>query len=253
MNKKTVIYTSLFGDYDDLHHITNPDISCDYICFTDQKFIQAKNWSIIYVEHSEDPVFMNRKYKMLPHLYLKDYESSLYIDSNIIIKGEISELIYNVLKRYSIAIPRHFMRDCAYTEASFCLEHNKINTDTYNNLILNHFEKEGFPKNFGLGENNIIIRKHNDASIINVMDEWWDCFKNIAKRDQLTLMYLLWKNNIDFLLMKESSRNRNPYFDYYLHKSLLSGSKAKTKLLLMSARRDRNVFNKLIGKILDKI
>ncbi len=253
MNKGTVVYTSLFGNYDVLHNVNNPDEECDYICFTDQKGLQAKNWNIVYVEHNEDPILMNRKYKMLPHLFFKGYEKSMYIDSNIILKENINYLITTVLEDYSIAMPKHFMRDCAYDEASFCLKNNKINHDVFENLISNYFEKYQFPKKFGLGENNIIIRKHNDISIINVMNQWWEYFNEVAKRDQLTLIYLLWKNKVDFLLMKETSRNVNPYFDYSLHRQLMSASKFKTVLLRMSARRDRNVFYKVVGRILDKL
>ncbi|HFV8866715.1 TPA: glycosyl transferase, partial [Escherichia coli] len=108
-----------------------------------------------------------------------------------------------------------------------------------------------FPKGYGMGENNIIIRKHNSPEIIEAMEQWWLFYVNIAKRDQLSLMFILWLKNVNFMLMQETSRNKNDYFDYKLHKHLISKSKVKTFLRSASARRDRNLLFKLIGKIMD--
>ncbi|HCJ1226365.1 TPA: DUF616 domain-containing protein, partial [Klebsiella pneumoniae] len=79
-----VVYTALFGDYDELIEIPEGMHKCDFICFTDQKIENKKGWEIIKIENSSGSnVLQNRKYKILPHVFLSEYEYSVYIDSNI--------------------------------------------------------------------------------------------------------------------------------------------------------------------------
>ncbi len=88
-----VIYTALFGDYDELKHpLTENTCNYDFVCFTNQKDIKSDIWQIRFVEEANYlPNIANRKYKMLPHLFLKDYEESIYIDANVIPKGNIAK------------------------------------------------------------------------------------------------------------------------------------------------------------------
>ncbi len=39
--------------------------------------------------------------------------------------------------------------------------------------MLNLLSAHSFPKEYGLGENNIIIRKHNHKDVIRLMNYWW--------------------------------------------------------------------------------
>ncbi len=61
-------------------------------------------------------------------------------------------------------------------------------------------------KNFGLGENNILFRKHNSDNIIKLMNDWWEELNTQTKRDQLSLAYVLWKNGENFNFMDENAR-----------------------------------------------
>ena len=56
--------------------------------------------------------------------------------------------------------------------------------------------KSRYPEKNGLYENNLIIRKHNDPALIALILEWWDMLSRYSKRDQLSLVYLLWKHKI---------------------------------------------------------
>lgn len=67
-----------------------------------------------------------------------------------------------------------------------------------------------FPANYGLYEANIIYRKHNNEQIKKMCEEWWWFIKNLAKRDQLSLTYVCWKNNIPFItFLSKSYRRKN--------------------------------------------
>ncbi|MGE9748017.1 hypothetical protein [Escherichia coli] len=65
-----VVYTALFGDYDELIEIPEGMHKCDFICFTDQQIENNKGWKVIKIENSSDSnVLQNRKYKILPHVF----------------------------------------------------------------------------------------------------------------------------------------------------------------------------------------
>ncbi len=53
---KYVVYTALFGDYDDFIEPKNIDYKCDFICFTNQENITSDKWKIIYVKDVNDTV-----------------------------------------------------------------------------------------------------------------------------------------------------------------------------------------------------
>lgn len=200
---KIVIYTCLIGGYDELliPNFISPD--CDYVCFTDDEELIKKAyvgpWKIEKLQFSElDNGKNNRWHKMHPHLLFPNYESSLYIDSNVYFRtGKIFEYISALPNDCIIALSPHPERDCIYEEAKFVLE---IKLDKPEKVIplVEKYRKEGFPEHFGLGENNVIFRHHNRLECIKLMDEWWNIFLEYSRRDQLSLFYLFWKNNTDF-------------------------------------------------------
>ena len=60
---------------------------------------------------------------------------------------------------------------------------------------VNHaMRTEGMKEGYGLNETNIIFRKHKKTS--DIMDAWWDMINKYSSRDQTSLSYVLWKNNI---------------------------------------------------------
>ncbi len=222
MKNKFVVYTALFGDYDDLIDPKENYEGCDFICFTDQKHLKSDIWEIRLIEECDlPPNMMNRKYKILPHLFLSEYDWSLYVDANIVILNNPFELAKNYLSNKIFLLPKHPSRDCIYEEARACLKFNKTKYKE-TNLQIKKYKSEKFPKRFGLGENNIIFRRHNELALKKLMIEWWNELNNYTKRDQLSLGYILWKNDFYFNYIKESSRIKNDYFDFIFHKEELT-------------------------------
>ena len=114
----------------------------------------------------------------------------------------------------------HQVRDCIYDEAKAIFASGKAKFTDIRKQV-NHYKKDGFPKKYGLFENNIIIRKHNKRECILVMDKWWEEFYRFeTRRDQLSFMYALWKNGYtkDFIMSLGNNSRRNPYFIVGGHK-----------------------------------
>lgn len=249
MENKLVVYTALFGAYDQLQEPTCQTDMCDFICFTDQQDLVSTVWQIVIVKEDDlTPMMMNRRYKMLPHVYLKQYEKSIYVDSNIKIKKTPHILFGKYLNTTDIAVPKHFERNCIYDEIDECYQLGKINEEEKDGL-LKKYSREKLPRSLGLGENNIILRNHNDESVIEVMSQWWCTLKEGPKRDQLSFIYILWKNNLEYQFMDESSRNKNEYFSYVLHNTERNLNFIRKTIFYIRANQDRNKVFKLITKV----
>lgn len=215
---KLVVYTALFGDYDDLIDPAENFEGCDFICFTDRKDLKSDIWEIKIINEIDlPPNRMNRKYKMFPNVFIPEYNTSLYVDSNIFIKRNPVELLDKYLIRYDIALPKHFARNCVYKEAEEVVKLGKEKKGLAEEQM-SFYKKEGFPTRFGLTENNIIFRKHNKKNVIKLMECWWSQINKYSKRDQLSFMYCAWKTSVNIGIMKESARG-GKYFKIYPHKN----------------------------------
>ena len=66
-----------------------PLLGVDYICFTDQTDLEPNNWTIekILPLFASDLPRSSRNHKIRPHLFLKEYERSLYIDPSVSLIG----------------------------------------------------------------------------------------------------------------------------------------------------------------------
>lgn len=219
MKNKFVVYTALFGDYDDLIEPKEKFEGCDFICFTDQKNLKSYIWEIRLVNECDlPPNMMNRKYKILPHLFLGEYERSLYVDANIAILGNPLELAEKYLIKYHCAIPKHPDRKCVYDEAPLLIRSGRASfLEVFKQLYF--YYKEGYVLQNNFTENNILFRNHNSNICISIMEKWWSQINTYTQRDQLSLGYVLWKEKVNIKYIKENSRTANRYFSINKHKN----------------------------------
>lgn len=196
--KKILVYTSITGEYDDLIEI-KPEKNVDYYCFTNNPNLKSKTWNIVGLDNSEllDNVRLERKCKILgcPELE-KNYDIAVYMDANIKMKKTIHEFIEKEcdLENYDFCQIIHNERDCIYEEAEACKIAKKDNNEIIDKTI-KFLKKEKFPHHYGLTANCFFVRKTNNLELQKIQKEWWDMVKNYSRRDQLSLMYILWKNN----------------------------------------------------------
>ena len=93
MKNNKVIYTAIFGRYDTLIEPTYLPEGWDLVCFTDTDF-ESETWEIRNVKGIfKDSTRDARKYKVLPHRWFKEYDYSLWVDGNFLIRGDVGELI----------------------------------------------------------------------------------------------------------------------------------------------------------------
>ena len=237
---KRVVYTAIFNNYDTLFPI-NFKSKIKFVCFTDNINLKVKGWDVIYIKIKDSKYSeKNRNIKMFPNLYLKNFSESLYLDGNIRIKKDPEPLFDKYLKNNYIAIAKHPFCDCLYKELEFFKKLNRVNKeaiDVMDNRIIFYHER-GMPKNYGLWENNIILRKNNHPQNIVLSQLWWEEYRNGVKRDQISFPYLIWLKNIKIGNFLETPRLNNKYFEYELHNNF------KTKNLIILIKRISNIRKK---------
>jgi hypothetical protein len=193
---RRVVYTCITGNYDALREVVNPDKGVDYICFSDD-ISESQTWKIKPIPKCLkylDTTKIARCMKILPHLFLSEYDISVWVDGNIQVVGNINQFIDKNLLNY-FAIPKHPDRICVYDEANAVINLGKDNVDIVNSQIMEYMGKN-YPENNGMVQSGIMIRKHNDKRCIAISNLWWNEVRQFSKRDQLSFNYSIWKKNV---------------------------------------------------------
>ena len=199
--KKKVIYTVIVNGYDDLKQPKVIDKDYDYICFTNTPEYNDTVWDIYPIPEDikgKYPKQISIQMKFRPHIYLKNYDESIYLDGNAQITKSISELYKRIdADKYWLSLKKHPSRNCTYEEIDACLKYGLISQEKHDETV-KFLQDCNFPKQCGLYETNIIFRKHNDAKCISLMELWLSLFmeKDEKTRDQFYLSYCIWKNNV---------------------------------------------------------
>lgn len=203
---KVVVYTAIIGGYDNLHEpLITPD-GVDFICFTDRE-LKSDVWEVRKVlPLYKDNTRTARKYKILPHRFLPEYDISIWVDGNMLVGGDVNKYI-EYLGKSKMATFDHMQcydkRDCVYEEANAIFrlgqEPGKKYKDNPQTILdqMNRYLKEGYPAHNKLAFTCSVIRKHNEQEVIKVMEDWWTELKYGSKRDQLSINYVCWKNNFN--------------------------------------------------------
>lgn len=192
---KTVIYTAITGGYDELHTPLFVDDDLTYVCFTDNKNIKSDIWHMEYVRSDKlDHMHLAKKFKMFPHLYFKEYDTSIWVDGKIEIQGDLRNYIRDFQREQPMICFPHFERECIYEEAGACLLCKKGNKEKLIRQISDYY-REGYPINNGLYEMACIVRRHNDELVQKVMEDWYREVERYSERDQVSFPIVCYRNH----------------------------------------------------------
>lgn len=212
-DKKTTVYTSIIGEYDNLREDQFIENGVEYVAFLDKQQ-DSKVWNIkpIYRQFI-DPSRQAKIYKVLPWLYMPDCEYSIWMDGCVSIKVSPTDLINEFLDGYDIAMFRHHSRDCIYNEYAADPKHlhRKLEPEYLFKMQVDKYAKEGFPKHGGLFECTVILRKHSEE-VKRCMMEWWAEISSYTVCDQVSFAYCIRKHNIKVNTLPGTVLNNN-YFD----------------------------------------
>lgn len=241
---KKVVYTALTGNYDRLLQPTVIMPDWDYICFTDRELpshasegaapVQEGVWQLRSIPYEGGQIEKARHVKILPHLFLSEYEYSVWMDANLCISGaEFYEKIETAIKNNeSLAMIKHPSRDCVYDELCVCYVTRRISWKQAYRHLSNLFclpfltGEMSMPRRAGLYETNVIFRRHLNPDIVALDETWWQFFALCSTRDQLTFTpshYIAEKSQrtvrVAWLLGESSSARNVDYIQYSVHPS----------------------------------
>lgn len=214
-----VVYTAIRDGYDDLKEPLVINEKFKYICFTNNKMIKSDIWEIRnpedYMDITEDNLW-DKKLKVLPHRFLPEYETSIWLDASMQIVGELCQYMDRYQKYSDLLFIPHYERECIYEEAAACIILGKGNKQ---NIIrqINYYFEEKYPFDNGLVCGGFMIRNHNIGYVKKVMEDWWKQICIFSTRDQISLPYVLWKNQCVVDVSKEYC-NDNDWIKVYAHK-----------------------------------
>jgi hypothetical protein len=196
--KKICVYTTLFGEYEEINaQSIAKSAHIDFVCLTDNKDFISRDWQTRLVSRSleNDPIRSQRLAKVNPHLYLGDYDLSLYIDNTVELLIDPEEVIGRIwMKDRIFSVPLHSFRNTLQEEF---IEVVKWGLDDYSRVWEqnNHYIFEApeimirQPLWTGL-----LVREHHDPRAIKIAEQWSQQILRYSRRDQLSLPYVLNKN-----------------------------------------------------------
>lgn len=214
----TIVYTAIFGGRDTLVDPKHINPSFKYVCFTDNKKIRSGIWDVRYYSPVfPDPVMSAKLFKILPQNFFSEFETSIWIDGNMIIAADLAPLLGSIDTKHTLACFDHKASStdpvgCIYDEAAKLLQ--QIKEGKRPTLDPAPIEKqvkrltaEGFPKQYGLISGNLLVRRHMDDVCIRMMEDWWLEILRGSRRDELSFNYLAWKNGFAFNYISGDFKN----------------------------------------------
>ena len=202
---KIVVYTVLTGSYDNVNEVLYKEDGVDYLLFTNNPTLTSTTWKIIMIKSSLDSLLLSREIKMLPHKFLRDeYDFSIYIDANAVIYGEITELTRYLWGNKSLAVSQHSERKSIKEEIEACVTLKGIDRAEAEKQYEKYL-RNGFKDDKPLLECGILVRRHKDEKLQELMKAWFEEFNNGVKRDQLSLLPCIDKLSfMDYVVMDGS-------------------------------------------------
>lgn len=236
---RIAIYTAITDGFDSIKPplFTAPD--CDYICFTDNPSVRAEGWQIRPLPQSCTPQGLDgnrlaKHPKVMPHLYLSDYDISIWIDGSYQIVEDFPAIARRALQKYNLACFQHpEKRPSVFHEAEECIRVGKGDAQQIREQIA-RYKAEGFNRADGIPACGVLMRRHMEADVIKLMDVWWDEISNGSERDQISFDYACWKSGVSCRMLsqklgksllqhqghgKSSKRNRKKFFNFLKRKA----------------------------------
>lgn len=194
--KKIAVYTFITGGYDELHQPLVIDKSADYYVISDRKISDLGIYQYIDVasvvpDEIKDSFMQNRYCKMHSAQIFKDYDYSIYLDGAIQIAGNIIDYLEQIGKT-GIALYLNEDCRCIYETGIVISLIGRCDFETVRDH-LKQYAMDGMPENFGLLCGGYIFRDNKNPLGNELMELWWKEYLKWPTRDQLCLIYVMWK------------------------------------------------------------
>ena len=220
---KMVVYSVMTGDYDNIIDPLYVTPGIDYLLFTNRE-IKKKVWKTIKVDNDGlSDLMLSRRIKMLPQEYLpKGYDTCIYVDANVIIFGDITMLATKLNEQCHFAVSAHSVRNKVKEELDELVNLGMVDCSLAD-IVFSRYIAEGFEDNLGLGECTALVRHCGNYGLDKLMQTWWKEFSiNGLNRDQISLMYCIWKEEYKAYELMDGHVMGNQFCTVQSHKRRVS-------------------------------
>jgi len=194
--KRCAVVSANFGVRDRLVSFA-PLGDADCFLFTDRPSGARAPWTALPIDHNEaDPKRQSLHVKTNLARYFGAYDFVLWIDQNIMPAFDAVSRLVDMADPPAFASYRHWGRDCLYDEANAVIQTRRDAPDVVGAQVA-RYRQEGFPEKFGLFETNVMFLDLRQAAVRRVLALWWREIARGARRDQLSLTYVLWKTGVE--------------------------------------------------------
>ncbi|ABV17854.1 MULTISPECIES: hypothetical protein [Bacteria] len=226
--KKIAIYKVVIGAYDSitLDSLKTAE-STSSLCFehfliSDQYIEVPETWTLIQISRKfVSPAVENRYYKMGVPSIFDDYDYSIYLDGNIVINDDLTNLIKKIIidDHYIYAYP-HFKNSTIKEEIENCFVFSRISW--YDMLKIKRKLKYNLNEKVGF-ECGVLIRKKRNKELDDLFKTWFELYFNNIRRDQFYFSIALKKHG---LICREIGvndiRTGKGFFSLHPHKNKIS-------------------------------
>lgn len=184
------IYTADIGNYSGLNAFiesANNNSDIVFINFCDYSISEVLPSNIFNVRVNwtgSDPRFVGKFFKLLPHIFLDNFQNLLWIDSNMIL--EPMDAFFESSMSYDFVCLLHDKRVSIPSEVNELILHGKDDKKILDEIIPSYSELiDGFEK-IPLLAGRFLLRKSNER-VQNFNSLWFSLLVNGSIRDQLSL------------------------------------------------------------------
>jgi len=208
-----LVYTAVFGGYDEIAAPRCPDIANhEWRAVTDDVRLIPSPYRALSRDVASDPRRAAREAKINgiapPHS-----EVVLWHGGNVQLTGRLTDLL-PLLSQTDVAVLQHPQRRCAYDEAHAVIAWGLDDPATVEAQMA-RYESEGYPHERGLSALFLLLRRRT-PQIAELERLWWSEVSNGSIRDQLSFDYCCWRLGITPAIIPGGLytgpyHERNPY------------------------------------------
>lgn len=188
---RPIIYTAIFGGYEELKEPTVITPGWRYICFTDRVQPFSKVWEVNVDTHfGGNARLWCRRAKILPYFaHHPGGPMTIWVDGSFVINVNLDDFV--ACHPGDFAVMQHPLRDCAYEEAEFCV---KLGRGVPKDILaqITNYSNQGMPRHGGLIQSGILLRRFT-PEVRSFCEHWLEQVFLWSSRDQISFSYVNWK------------------------------------------------------------
>jgi hypothetical protein len=206
---RRVVYTVLFGYSEEFNDFKYKRDDIDFICFTDDPELRSDFWRIVRVSSNLlDAPRAAKIIKLLAHRYLPQYDWSLYLDNTVRLKLRPRDIFTRFLADADSPLVCfiHPDRNCIYDEARVVID-VAYDDPTRIERQIESYRWHGYPAKNGLFAGTLLLRRHHEPAVVDVMEQWHQQVLAHSYRDQLSFPVVCWHNKFVPKLIHQNLRD----------------------------------------------